>query len=451
MSNSGVADNTDRTFEVSRNPETVIADPSNEEANVCRVAALSTMLGADSEVIRSLSPQFDDLGFAEALTSGERLWTFPAVERLPDFSELLSQNDDLDRVALWNSLNQEAQASTAVAFLVSVLGSELERESAAAASALWREFGNSQLNNFTSWSLWNSMGVFWHEQRPLWPWIGLPWPLIEDDLEVPTGDLGSADWNPTQWSDTFNLFLRLLRRPDLGLDQVTLIASLSRLRLGVALQSRDTITRSLAIAAFLPSETSEDIPTRSPFVQNEAPQVSKVSTMIHGTRGWKGDWWEPDGDFHQFILSNYRDNLYQEGAPFSWSGAYSKFQRQLASTRFQKWCGSMAMNGVQSVFGHSYGGEVAARAIINGVQTDELVLLSVPVTNYVEASVPLLSRLVDIRLAFDPVLGLARARQRFPDHLDVTRVVLKKWRLDHGATHKRDVWLAEEIATKCEW
>ncbi|MGW1617170.1 hypothetical protein ACWCQZ_49140 [Streptomyces sp. NPDC002285] len=168
--------------------------------------------------------------------------------------------------------------------------------------------------------------------------------------------------------------------------------------------------------------------------------------MIHGTWGWKGDWWRPEADFHQFILSQHRRNLYNRGARFSWSGMYRASHRDRAAVDFCEWANDLASAGLQTVFAHSYGGEVAARAILKGARLSELVLLSVPATRYVKEAVGRSNlRVVDVRLRFDPVLALARTRQKI-QHSNVTPVVLRDWRLGHGATHKRQVWLAEDVA-----
>jgi pimeloyl-ACP methyl ester carboxylesterase len=170
--------------------------------------------------------------------------------------------------------------------------------------------------------------------------------------------------------------------------------------------------------------------------------------MIHGTWGWKGDWWRPQGEFHRFILQNHRPNLYSRGAKFSWSGAYSDNQRSLAANDFNEWSYDVAPHGIQTVFGHSYGGEVAARALAGGARIHELVLLSTPVTKHLDVAVRSGVPIVDIRLRFDPVLAIAGARQSITSQPNVTEVLLDQWRLDHGATHDEQVWLMEDVARR---
>jgi hypothetical protein len=239
-----------------------------------------------------------------------------------------------------------------------------------------------------------------------------------------------------------------MERPVDRYGKPAVISLLVRWRLAQALRSPDPITRALATAGFLPLTEDAVEPPRS---TGSGSRGQSVSTMIHGTFGWKGDWWRPrPGSFHDFILNSHRSNLYSGGARFSWSGAYSAPQRRLAASDFCDWTNEIARSGLESVFSHSYGGEVAARSRINGAAMDQLVLLSSPVTSYVDAAAndPNLS-VVDVRLNFDPVLALARAPQRIsPLPSNVTEVIFAAWRLDHGATHSEAVWNAEKVAAR---
>jgi hypothetical protein len=93
-----------------------------------------------------------------------------------------------------------------------------------------------------------------------------------------------------------------------------------------------------------------------------------------------------------------------------------------------------------------------ARAVLKGTQIDELILLSAPVTNHLEHAAESGVPIVDVRLKFDPVLGLARARQRLKQKMkpreNVIPVVIDSWRLDHGASHSPHVWRTQEVAHK---
>jgi hypothetical protein len=241
------------------------------------------------------------------------------------------------------------------------------------------------------------------------------------------------------------------RRIQRGRDRdetVLLVGLLVRTRLSLALRSRDRVTRTLAAATFPPPDEPDGVaPTIS---EPTSRHGSVVSTMIHGTWAWKGDWWRPrPGSFHEFIHNNHRRNLYAGGARFSWSGAYRRGDREQAAIDFCEWSTSeVAPGGVQTVFAHSYGGEVAARAVTRGAPVDELVLLSVPVTGPVDTVARSGLRVIDVRLAFDPVLALARKRQRLEGATNATEVILRRWRLDHGASHQTDIWHTERVAER---
>jgi len=446
------ADSFGEAFEVSASPDTVIAGSAFEGANVSRVGALSTMLGGDHEAVRSLAAELRRLGFSEDLSTGNRVWNDRTpLQSLPDFRELRDAQGVFDRIGIWLALNESGRPQDAIAFLVALLGSELERESVAGAAALWRDLGQAGSavpGGPRRWRLWDRFFDIWDEEWPDWPWLGLPWPPDPDgEARYGDEDLPAIPWDPEQWNETFR---RVASRFGEPYSDLFLITVLSRWRLARGLRSPDQITRSLAMAAFQPTEPTDSLGQLPPPSGPAAtpPGALVVSTMIHGTWGWKGDWWRPRSDFHEFVLRNLRPNLYSRGAKFSWSGAYSDAQRDLAARDFADWARDVAPNGIQTVFAHSYGGEVAARAIVAGARVHELVLLSTPVTSHVNACARSNLRVVDIRLRMDPVLALARARQRIPAQPNLMTVLLNRWRLDHGATHDETVWRDEDIATR---
>jgi hypothetical protein len=437
----------DETFEVSDSPESVYGSPEHEGANVCRLAALSTMLSGNRAAIRDVGDEVAALGLPLTLGSDAFVW-----EDL-DWSQLLETIEGLpevqqSRVSFWQLLRETARPDAAVGFVVAVLGSELERESGAAAAVLWRHFGPvlrpSRLP-FGPW-LWDMWEEISGIVEPDWLdflWWGAPG---SEPYSSP-GDIEDREimpWRPTRWSRLYN---RAMVRFGDRYGKASMLSLLVRWRLAQALRSTDPITRSLAISAFLPPPEEAIEPRQAIRPQSRG---SAMSTMIHGTFGWKGDWWRPTADFHDFIVKNHRPNLYSGGGRFSWSGAYSASQRKLAASDFCDWASDMAGAGLQTVFAHSYGGEVAARSRASGVPVDELVLLSSPVNAYIDAAASDANlRIVDVRLNFDPVLAIACTRQRIrPLGPNVTEVILAAWRLDHGATHKESVWSAENVARK---
>jgi pimeloyl-ACP methyl ester carboxylesterase len=451
MSTAGFPD--DR-FVVSSSPESAAENPEFEGANVCRVAALSTMLGNDRDGIRALEPELEELGFGPSVTSGD--WNWSDVSVVNAFSELRVgvRPREQGRVERWQMIGETMRPQAAVAFMVDVLGSSLERESVAAAAALWRQLRPFDTRRFWRgppwWHLWDRLFELEPEWlTPGWPeflWGGPDLGSFDpDDLD----EQAKVPWEPERWTALYERAMTSLGDP---YADVLLVRMLCGWRIGRGLRSRDPVTRSLAMAAIPPpSGGGSAIEPATAFVATP-PGALFVSTMVHGTWGWKGDWWRPGSDFHRFILHAHRPNLYSRGAKFSWSGAYSESQRALAARDFREWAYDVAPHGLQTVFGHSYGGEVAARALLDGARIAELVLLSVPVTALVEAAAATGVPVVDVRLKFDPVLGIARLRQRLTQRLrpepNVTEVLLEQWRYDHGASHHEDVWRAEDVARR---
>ena len=389
-----------------------------------------------------------ELGFSDRLISGDVGWGDSDPAQM--FSNLSEQNwredENASRVSHWETMGETSDPKWAIAFLVDVLGSQLERESAAAAAALWRQTGGLLGPRSRRWPIFYRL---WDRFRGPWkaePLIPAWWDYPLTDLLIDADELDAIPWDPEEWT-------RIYRQWAIGADDpdrtILTLSFLSGLRISRALRSPDAVTRSLAAAALLPeiSPNSADGPSSS-TAPLDAPGPASVSTMIHGTWAWKGDWWRPGRDFHRFILQKHRKNLYSGGARFSWSGALSDGQRRLAAQDLCEWADDLAPGGLQTVFAHSYGGEVAARAVLQGARVDELVLLSVPVTSHVAAAVRCRVRVVDIRLRFDPVLALARRRQRIPAAPNVTPVLLKEWQYGHGASHDEDVWRQEEVARR---
>lgn len=440
-------------FEPLSNGSSAISESENEGSNVCRAAALAFLLRGASGAADGLANELRALGFSgSALETGNLAQTGrDAFRRLGSTNVQRGINLDSDRMRGWAAVNENADASGAATFLIAMLGSALERESAAAAAALWR--GLRLRTQLAPQSLAARRRLYDHltfgfdgrnDTLPMGLlWLG-DWPNPDSEYEP------VQSWEPDRWQSTYQQVSYRIGSGDNYIDAFV-IATLALARLDQAVRSPDFVTRSLATAALLP----DDDPTNSAVPQPanappsvETPMSPKTSTMIHGTWAFTGGWWRPRvGDFHQFISNRYRPNLYRGGAHFHWSGNYKDKHRAKAAEYFAEWVAEIAPEGLQSVFAHSYGGEVAARALNSGSAIQELVLLSTPVTDHVETAAQSPVRLIDIRLPFDPVLALELRPQRIPAGPDLTEV-LTSWRLDHGATHKPSVWTADDIAQR---
>lgn len=436
----------DDTFEPSSRPDSAYGQPENQGTNVARTTAIATLLADNRDAIAGTRDELQELGFPDvALRDDDRQpW------RTADRAALLRESQrtggpDEDRYVAWTEFLENGRPDAAVAFVVSVLASRLERESAAAAAVLWR-----QIHQDADGGPLRAPHIRW----PRFPFSRLdpylfdgyfPW-FATLTTFFGTSELGEefapVPWNGELWQGFCGRLLYANATPN----RTDAIDLLVQARLAQAMRSADRITRELAFAAFgIVGDGSSGRTTGSGPVASPSQ-----STMIHGTFAWKGDWWEPDaGGFHKFIRTNYRPNLYSGGASFSWDGWWSSQSRALAAKRLKRWCDDLAPHGLDTVFGHSYGGEVATRSRIDhGLPISQVVLLSCPVTPYISvaAADPQLS-LVDVRLRWDPVLGIIGAGQRIRlKNANVTPVVLKRWRLDHGATHEEAVWRDEDIA-----
>jgi|GEM_PF-1683437 len=325
------------------------------------------------------------------------------------------------RRAEWSRLNDGVDAY--FAFLVAGLCSPRERESIAAAVAIANTTG----------------------QRAQFLTHPTDTGLTQD--AAPDGDSSALDWDASSWQgfSTFRIAAALRR----GAPRIVLAAvhELARIRIDLAVTSADALTRGLASAAFV--EPSDDMPDA--YTARAGGPERHVSTMVHGTGGYRGDWWEPQvGDLHGWVHRNHRPNLYAGNRPYSWSGALSRSQRAQAARRLKIWTASE--RGLHSVFAHSYGAEVVARTVNLGTHIDEVVMMSAPITQHHDGMLTSVRRVIDVRLRVDPVIALAniadpRVRHRFTG-ANVTPFLLPLGYLDHRASHCPSVWEDLKIAAQ---
>jgi hypothetical protein len=408
------------SFAVSPAPESAIASDRYESLNVCRVAALATLLDDRGWASEGIATPLEEMGFSPPLAVGR--WTLGLKDPIHLLTDLELDSSGESRMALWVSIQEQGSPHSSVGFLMTALGSPHERESAAAAAAWWQLLTGR------------------HSRL----WAPRPFSTIAREREL--GEARLRAWNPERWRWRFERFAQRFGDSSRQ-ERRRLLLALAESRLVQALHSPDPITVSLAAAAGLAPMPP---PSRAPHGEPSPKSTDhgSVSTMVHGTWGWKGEWWRPQGDFHSFVLGGLRPNLYAGGARFSWSGFYRQGDRERAAADFREWQDEIATGGLQSVFAHSYGGEVTALAVLSGASIKELVLLSSPVTDPVIASLDRVAGVVDVRLRFDPVLALARTRQRFPAHPKVKTIQLQRWTLSHSSTHDERVWGEEGIAQR---
>jgi hypothetical protein len=425
------------SFDVSSDRSTVVKDPQYEPMNVCRVTALSALLDESGQAARGLGTELNELGFSSRLASGDGITDQMNVgEVFRTFRRDHPRNGagaDRRRLDLWRAVNESGHPDDVGTFLLTLLGSELELESTAAASALWWEVRRYVRRNEELRRQWVRR-LRLAEER-------FSEGMDAASVEQPVGTQNDGG----SWQDVFEDGMSERASQE---DDLLVLMALLQERLLTSLGSPNQLARDLALTPFMNGGPVDENGQLEPMQPDESIQTDSnlMSTIVHGTWGWGASWWRPgQGSFHEFARL-LRPNLYASGAWFSWSGAYKEKHRQLAAKDFCDWRRAIAPEGLQTVFAHSYGGEVVARAILDGAPVRQLALLSVPVTEFVKQATAQLANqggtTLDIRLRFDPVLMGALKPQRFrwPYTGNVDTTLLRGWRLGHGSTHAPNVW-----------
>ena len=434
-----------------------VANPNSSEGereatSVFRVAAIGTLLSRDREAAALVREEMSELGFTTAALSAPRTDVLGNPgPRLPHLVDLDGQILVRSSENLWEAMNDTFDELVSVEFLISVLGGRSARASTAAAAVLRRLFREAwsptALRGFMDRNVisdpFRPLGADGHSPHHDRAWLT----RARDYLD--RAGFGSTTESQEEWTAIYRYGLSLGSHTPQSVEPLLGLGLVVGLRLGIAQASYDPIARSLAWAAFLPSGAARSTP-RLPAVpvSQPTPRADAACTIVHGTRGWRGEWWCPGGDFHTYVLQDLRPSLYAKGAPFSWDGSLRNSSRELAGGRLRNWALSEASGSLATVFAHSYGGDVAAHALFVGQPIAELVLLSAPVTPLLSQAACLAQRIVDIRLRFDPVLGIIGARQRLAAGCDVTTVILRGWRLNHAATHSATVWRTEGLGAR---
>jgi pimeloyl-ACP methyl ester carboxylesterase len=184
---------------------------------------------------------------------------------------------------------------------------------------------------------------------------------------------------------------------------------------------------------------------RTPSPGGVGPPLNMNATiLVHGTQfsfvgSPMGDWWTPKGDFHNYIRSSYRPNLYSKPDFFSWSGGWSDHARQLAAIDLRNWTRSRKLSGFDLI-AHSHGGNVAMWATQLGMELNKLILLSCPA--HVKHYLPEFARVNEVisyQIKFDWAILTDGGGTKFR-HPSISDHILPKWFRCHEDTHKPDFW-----------
>ncbi|MDD1386826.1 hypothetical protein [Curtobacterium poinsettiae] len=438
-------------FEAFSSPGTIVASIDHEGTNAVRFALMASLLPAPNEEPGRRPRAVDAEGLEQFGINPELTTAVPDENRLSrEASYLLTSarrgfDPDELRQQAFDALNADAGLDARLALLAAGLNSTLERESAVAAAAIltsvpvveppvttagWRGWPHRFLDRNIDSSRFG--GMLRDFSSP-----------FEEDGESEN----SLAWEGSDWENYCSYWLRDVFSTNDTQQVLAGLRFLAQVRVDVGQRSADPIVRELSLAAYLGRQDPGSAPPPSPPQEHEGIREDIVSTMVHGTRGWKGTWWYPGGDFHTYVTEDVRPALYAGGQEFSWSGAYSPSQRAVAGDRFARWAaGAGGPAGLGAVFAHSYGAEVVARAVNSGTLVDEVVLLSAPIHRHHTNMLRSVRRAIDVRLRFDIVLLAARAHQRLPRAVNVTEHVVNRHFWSHGATHDPAVWAAEGIA-----
>ncbi|MBI3678994.1 MAG: hypothetical protein HY235_01080, partial [Acidobacteria bacterium] len=101
-------------------------------------------------------------------------------------------------------------------------------------------------------------------------------------------------------------------------------------------------------------------PLRKGKIPAKPPKPAHTITIIHGTWASGNAWYQPNGDFFNYI-GTLRPDLYSNGDFFRWTGGYSDAARTDGGKRLVEWVAAHNEAGLDLI-AHSHGASVCMLA-----------------------------------------------------------------------------------------
>lgn len=203
------------------------------------------------------------------------------------------------------------------------------------------------------------------------------------------------------------------------------------------------------VAALAEVGLSRFLPTHSALrrrqTRSQEPgqgEPAHTSLMVHGTLARRNSWWQPGGDFHDYVLQNVDTSLYAGGDRFEWSGGYSDAARALGAIDLLGWMKNRSLQGLD-LFTHSHGGSAAMLATRGGLDIGRIVLLSCPVHHRYTLNFNRVAKAVSVRVKLDLVILADGGGQRFTDPR-ILENRLPIW-FKHSVTRDPGAWIRHRI------
>lgn len=208
--------------------------------------------------------------------------------------------------------------------------------------------------------------------------------------------------------------------------------------------AKDAEVRNIAattLARVVPNHPRIDELTHQESAGSEG-EPANTSLIVHGTWARNATWWQPNGNFHDYILNSVDNSLYAGLDRYGWSGGYSNQARALGALDLVDWVNQKGWN-TPDLFTHSHGGSVAMLAN-RAMDIGKLVLLSCPVhKNKYWPDFNRTQKVISIRVHMDLVILADRGGQRFRDP-KIQENILPLW-FDHSTTHDPNTWVQQNI------